>query len=147
MLICIKLHTISRGERSPHGEGEDGGHTRSCLCTRTVLSGIALGKGGVDEYPLLTLPQQRQSRQSPAPSSLFVENPTGEDNINRSGRTSIGLPRGPARGHNSLQQDYKSHSLTCVEDDELAVSARAFLLPAERHGLVMSPTSYRLGEI
>jgi hypothetical protein len=44
-----------------------------------------------DEYPLLTLPQRRQSRQSPAPSSLAVERSTGEDSI--SGRTSIALPR------------------------------------------------------
>ncbi|KNG52581.1 golgin subfamily a member 7 erf4 protein [Stemphylium lycopersici] len=46
---------------------------------------------GRDEYPLLTLPQQRLSRQSPVPSSLAVERSTGEDSI--SGRTSIGLPR------------------------------------------------------
>ncbi|OAK94874.1 hypothetical protein IQ06DRAFT_340417 [Phaeosphaeriaceae sp. SRC1lsM3a] len=44
--------------------------------------------GERDEYPLLTLPQQRQSR---APSSLAVERSTGEDSI--SGRTSIALPR------------------------------------------------------
>jgi hypothetical protein len=49
------------------------------------------GEQGRDEYPLLTLPQQRLSRQSPAPSSLAVERSTGEDSI--SGRTSIGLPR------------------------------------------------------
>ncbi|KAF2736943.1 hypothetical protein EJ04DRAFT_574978 [Polyplosphaeria fusca] len=42
-----------------------------------------------DEYPLLTLPEQRRSRQSPVPSSLVVERSTGGD----SGRTSIGLPR------------------------------------------------------
>lgn len=42
-----------------------------------------------DEYPLLTLPEQRRSRQSPAPSSLVVERSNGGD----SGRTSIGLPR------------------------------------------------------
>ncbi|KAF2254108.1 hypothetical protein BU26DRAFT_548414 [Trematosphaeria pertusa] len=45
--------------------------------------------GTRDEYPLLTLPEQRRSRQSPAPSSLVVERSTGDD----SGRTSIGLPR------------------------------------------------------
>jgi hypothetical protein len=56
--------------------------------------------GERDEYPLLTLPQQRQSR---APSSLAVERSTGEDSI-ISSRTSIGLPRdrrsqqGPAMG-------------------------------------------------
>ncbi|KAF2854255.1 hypothetical protein T440DRAFT_388369, partial [Plenodomus tracheiphilus IPT5] len=43
-----------------------------------------------DEYPLLTLPQRRQSRQSPA-SSLAVQRSTGEDSI--AGRTSIALPR------------------------------------------------------
>lgn len=42
-----------------------------------------------DEYPLLTVAEQRQSRQSPAPSSLFVERSLGGD----SGRQSIGLPR------------------------------------------------------
>ncbi|OAL51304.1 hypothetical protein IQ07DRAFT_611151 [Pyrenochaeta sp. DS3sAY3a] len=47
--------------------------------------------GARDEYPLLTLPQRRQSRQSPAPSSLAVERSTAEDSI--SGRTSIALPR------------------------------------------------------
>lgn len=42
-----------------------------------------------DEYPLLTLPEQRRSRQSPVPSSLVVERSTGGD----SSRTSVGLPR------------------------------------------------------
>lgn len=41
-----------------------------------------------DEYPLLTLPEQRLSRQSPVPSSLAVERSTAGD----SSRTSIGLP-------------------------------------------------------
>ncbi|KAF2715152.1 hypothetical protein K504DRAFT_529368 [Pleomassaria siparia CBS 279.74] len=45
--------------------------------------------GTRDEYPLLTLPEQRLSRQSPAHSSLIVERSTGPD----SSRTSIGLPR------------------------------------------------------
>jgi hypothetical protein len=44
-----------------------------------------------DEYPLLSLPEQRLSRQSPVPSSLAVQRSTGDDSI--SGRTSIGLPR------------------------------------------------------
>ncbi|KAF1971780.1 hypothetical protein BU23DRAFT_470052, partial [Bimuria novae-zelandiae CBS 107.79] len=44
--------------------------------------------GTRDEYPLLTLSQQRPSRLSPAPSSLAVERSTGGD----SSRTSIGLP-------------------------------------------------------
>lgn len=42
-----------------------------------------------DEYPLLSLPEQRRSRQSPAPSSLVVERSAGGE----SGRTSIGFPR------------------------------------------------------
>jgi hypothetical protein len=46
--------------------------------------------GTRDEYPLLTLPEQRQSRQSPAPSSLVAERSTGGAD---SSRTSIGLPR------------------------------------------------------
>jgi hypothetical protein len=44
----------------------------------------------VDEYPLLTLPEQRRSRPSPAPSSLIVERSTGGED---SRRTSIALPR------------------------------------------------------
>ncbi|PVI07625.1 hypothetical protein DM02DRAFT_648674 [Periconia macrospinosa] len=46
--------------------------------------------GTRDEYPLLTLPTQIYSRESPAPSSLLVERSLGD---NTSGRTSIGLPR------------------------------------------------------
>ncbi|PSN70911.1 hypothetical protein BS50DRAFT_630964 [Corynespora cassiicola Philippines] len=42
---------------------------------------------GRDEYPLLTLPEQRRSRQSPANSSLVVERSTGGDSA------SVGLPR------------------------------------------------------
>jgi len=45
--------------------------------------------GARDEYPLLTLPEQRLSRQSPAPSSLVVERSTAAN----TSRTSIGLPR------------------------------------------------------
>jgi hypothetical protein len=65
-----------------------------------------------DEYPLLTLPQRRQSRQSPAPSSLLVERSTAGDDITRSGRTSIGLPPDQARGRTSLPHDYESRSPT-----------------------------------
>ncbi|CAO2649359.1 Nn.00g067440.m01.CDS01 [Neocucurbitaria sp. VM-36] len=57
--------------------------------------------GARDEYPLLTLPQRRQSRQSPAPSSLAVERSAGEDST--SGRTSIGLPREPRSLQTSSQ--------------------------------------------
>ncbi|KAG9199326.1 hypothetical protein G6514_008582 [Epicoccum nigrum] len=61
-----------------------------------------------DEYPLLTLPQRNQSRQSPAPSSLLVERSTAGE----SGRTSIGLPLDQARGRTSLQHDYAERSPT-----------------------------------
>ncbi|ORY17663.1 Golgin subfamily A member 7/ERF4 family-domain-containing protein, partial [Clohesyomyces aquaticus] len=54
-----------------------------------IGEGVPPSTDGRDEYPLLTLPEQRRSRQSPAPSSLVVERSTGGD----SGRTSIGLPR------------------------------------------------------
>ncbi|KAJ6191774.1 Golgin subfamily A member 7/ERF4 family-domain-containing protein [Bipolaris maydis] len=50
-----------------------------------------------DEYPLLTLPEQRLSRQSPVPSSLAVERSTADNSISASARTSIGLPRPPPR--------------------------------------------------
>ncbi|KAF2463730.1 uncharacterized protein BDR25DRAFT_347062 [Lindgomyces ingoldianus] len=55
----------------------------------SIGEGVPRSTDGRDEYPLLTLPEQRRSRQSPAPSSLVVERSTGGD----SGRTSIGLPR------------------------------------------------------
>lgn len=61
-----------------------------------------------DEYPLLTLPQRNQSRQSPAPSSLLVERSTAGD----SGRTSVGLPLDQARGRISFQHDYAERSPT-----------------------------------
>jgi hypothetical protein len=52
-----------------------------------------------DEFPLLTLPERRLSRQSPsAPSSLVVERSTGGD----SGRASIGLPRDRRSGTSEL---------------------------------------------
>ncbi|KAF2176772.1 hypothetical protein K469DRAFT_698218 [Zopfia rhizophila CBS 207.26] len=54
-----------------------------------IGEGAPRSTDGRDEYPLLTLPEQRRSRQSPAPSSLVVERSTRGD----SGRTSIGLPR------------------------------------------------------
>ena len=49
-----------------------------------------------DEYPLLTLPQQRLSRQSPVLSSLAVERSTPDTSNNR---TSIGLPQRRAPAH------------------------------------------------
>ncbi|KAH7390557.1 Golgin subfamily A member 7/ERF4 family-domain-containing protein [Pyrenochaeta sp. MPI-SDFR-AT-0127] len=55
--------------------------------------------GPRDEYPLLTLPQRRQSHQSPAPSSLAVERSTAND----SGRTSIALPRDRRSLHTNSQ--------------------------------------------
>ncbi|USP78546.1 hypothetical protein yc1106_05820 [Curvularia clavata] len=54
-----------------------------------------------DEYPLLTLPQQRLSRQSQVPSSLAVERSTGDNSASLSARTSIGLPRPPPRSLHS----------------------------------------------
>ncbi|KAJ9295511.1 hypothetical protein DTO271G3_5967 [Paecilomyces variotii] len=50
-----------------------------------------------DAYPLLTIPEQRRSRQNPSPSSLAVERSIGES---ESGRTSIGLPPGHRRSGN-----------------------------------------------
>ena len=52
---------------------------------------VGAREDGRDEYPLLSLPEQRLSRQSPVPSSLAVQRSTAEDSI--SGRTSIALPR------------------------------------------------------
>ncbi|KAL5421366.1 hypothetical protein PMIN04_005688 [Paraphaeosphaeria minitans] len=49
-----------------------------------------------DEYPLLTLPEQRLSRQnpqSPTPSSLAVQRSTDPDSSRSRSRTSIALPR------------------------------------------------------
>ncbi|CRG87205.1 Myb-like protein X [Talaromyces islandicus] len=42
-----------------------------------------------DAYPLLSIPEQRRSRQAPSPSSLAVERSAAES---ESGRTSIALP-------------------------------------------------------
>ncbi|KAJ9192258.1 hypothetical protein DTO166G4_6288 [Paecilomyces variotii] len=50
-----------------------------------------------DAYPLLTIPEQRRSRQNPSPSSLAVERSICES---ESGRTSIGLPPGHRRSGN-----------------------------------------------
>ncbi|KAJ4983992.1 Ras modification protein ERF4, partial [Stagonosporopsis vannaccii] len=65
-----------------------------------------------DEYPLLTLPQRHQSRQSPAPSSLVVERSTAGDDVYGSGRTSIGLPRDHPRGRTSPHLEHASRSPT-----------------------------------
>lgn len=54
-----------------------------------IVEGLPKPTEGRDEYPLLTLPEQRRSRQSITRSSLVVERSTGGE----SGRTSIGLPR------------------------------------------------------
>lgn len=70
--------------------------------------------GTRDEYPLLTLPEQRLSRQSPAPSSLVVERSTGGD----SSRTSIGLPR----DRRSLPID--SQPAMAVEQNNAPANAR-----------------------
>jgi hypothetical protein len=52
---------------------------------------VGAREDGRDEYPLLSLPERRRSRQSPVPSSLAVQRSTGEDSISH--RTSIALPR------------------------------------------------------
>ncbi|KAH9872883.1 hypothetical protein J1614_005277, partial [Plenodomus biglobosus] len=68
-----------------------------------------------DEYPLLTLPQRRQSRQSPVPSSLAVQRSTGEDSI--VGRTSIALPRNlPTASHPPTPGPAMSPALTRPDD-------------------------------
>ncbi|KAG9196169.1 hypothetical protein G6011_01290 [Alternaria panax] len=56
-----------------------------------VARDVEAREDGRDEYPLLSLPEQRLSRQSPVPSSLAVQRSTGEDSISH--RTSIALPR------------------------------------------------------
>ncbi|PGH05738.1 hypothetical protein AJ80_08295 [Polytolypa hystricis UAMH7299] len=50
-----------------------------------------------DAYPLLTVPEQRRSRQQPSPSSLLVERSIADT---ESGRVSIGLPPGHRRSGN-----------------------------------------------
>ncbi|EEH49723.1 uncharacterized protein PADG_05802 [Paracoccidioides brasiliensis Pb18] len=47
-----------------------------------------------DAYPLLTIPEQRRSRQPPSPTSLLVERSVADT---ESGRASIGLPPGHRR--------------------------------------------------
>ncbi|KAL2000387.1 hypothetical protein VTN02DRAFT_3181 [Thermoascus thermophilus] len=47
-----------------------------------------------DAHPLLTVLEQRRSRQTPSPSSLLVERSVGEA---ESGRTSVALPPAPSR--------------------------------------------------
>ncbi|PGH01980.1 hypothetical protein GX51_04912 [Blastomyces parvus] len=47
-----------------------------------------------DAYPLLTIPEQRRSRQQPSPTSLLVERSVADT---ESGRASIGLPPGHRR--------------------------------------------------
>ena len=80
-----------------------------------------------DEYPLLTLPQRNQSRQSPAPSSLLVERSTAGD----SGRTSVGLPLDQARGRTSFQHDYAERSP--IPGPSMSVAPDAAPQHAESH--------------
>ncbi|QSS65899.1 ras modification protein, ERF4 superfamily [Histoplasma capsulatum] len=47
-----------------------------------------------DAYPLLTIPEQRRSRQQPSPTSLLVERSAADT---ESGRASVGLPPGQRR--------------------------------------------------
>jgi hypothetical protein len=71
-----------------------------------------------DAYPLLTIPEQRRSRQAPTPSSLAVERSVGDT---ESGRTSIALPRSQRR---SDQLD-RSPQLDMAEGDAGTESRRA----------------------
>jgi hypothetical protein len=71
-----------------------------------------------DEYPLLTLPERRLSRQSPAPSSLLVERSTGGD----SARASIGLPRD--RRSSQLEALQTPPPAMVVGQDHAAADAR-----------------------
>ncbi|KAF2028974.1 hypothetical protein EK21DRAFT_68566, partial [Setomelanomma holmii] len=70
--------------------------------------------GERDEYPLLTLPQRRQSRQS-RQSSLAVERSTGEDSI--AGRTSIGLPRDRRSLQTTSQPPTPGPAMAPADDD------------------------------
>ncbi|KAI8940695.1 hypothetical protein NX059_001963 [Plenodomus lindquistii] len=99
-----------------------------------------------DEYPLLTLPQRRQSRQSPA-SSLAVQRSTGDDTI--AGRTSIALPRslpasqpptpGPAMSPADARDDAPGAPLHADKDIELGAT-----LPSKpNHSRVSLPDSAR----
>jgi hypothetical protein len=106
--------------------------------------------GEQDGYPLLTLPQQRLSRQSPAPSSLVVERSTGEDSI--SGRTSIGLPRDRRSGPSSSQPPTPApaHAMDTARDHAPVGAPRANDIEAgvthnKEHGLarVSLPSSRR----
>ncbi|KAF2819115.1 hypothetical protein CC86DRAFT_413188 [Ophiobolus disseminans] len=84
--------------------------------------------GERDEYPLLTLPQRRQSRQSPAPSSLAVERSTGGDSI--TARTSIALPRDRRSLPPSSQPPTPGPSTMAPADDD----ARGHAPVAAPHG-------------
>jgi hypothetical protein len=90
--------------------------------------------GDRDEYPLLTLPQRRQSRQSPAPSSLAVERCTADVPV--SGRTSAALPHDLA-----MAADVEAG--TAQHNKELG-PARASL-PGSRRTSVHSGVSAREG--
>ncbi|OAG05405.1 uncharacterized protein CC84DRAFT_1205218 [Paraphaeosphaeria sporulosa] len=82
-----------------------------------------------DEYPLLTLPEQRLSRQSPAPSSLAVQRSTGPDS-SRS-RTSIALPR----DRRSLRIDSQPQSpIMALEHDQAPADAPQAAIPGGRPG-------------
>jgi hypothetical protein len=112
--------------------------------------------GERDEYPLLSLPQRRQSRQSPAPSSLAVERCTAEESV--VGRTSIGLPRdrrsqpppsqpptpGPAMGP-AAESDARAHDVEAgVLHNKEHGPARS-TLPGSRRTSMHSGASVRDG--
>jgi hypothetical protein len=96
-----------------------------------------------DEYPLLTLPERRLSRQSPAPSSLFVERSTGGD----SSRASIGLPRDRRSEHFELPQPPQPAMV--VGQDHAPADARDGPVPAraedpELGAVVRKPSTSRV---
>lgn len=96
-----------------------------------------------DDYPLLTLPERRQSRQSPAPSSLAVERSTGDDTASR--RTSIALPRDRRSLHTNSQPPTPGPSAMAPLDKDLEAAVKPatselsrISLPASRRTSVAS---------
>ena len=72
-----------------------------------------------DAYPLLTVPEQRRSRQTPSPNSLVVERSQGET---ESGRTSIALPR---RQRRSTDRHGGGPGLDMAESARIQANAQA----------------------
>ncbi|KAF1940930.1 hypothetical protein EJ02DRAFT_348914, partial [Clathrospora elynae] len=88
-----------------------------------------------DEYPLLSLPQQHLSHQSPASSSLAVERSTAGDST--SGRTSIGLPR----DRRSLMAPAMPPAADARDDDAPAGPAHHVAADMEAGGALRSPNA------